>query len=73
MSSNKRIYLVQQGDVGRLVNAATAASARGHVAKDTIEVRIPTSAETYQFAKDGLAVEEVGDQAEAGQTEGSAE
>lgn len=57
---SQRIYRVTQGDVSRLVRATSQATARSHVAKDTITVEVASPTDTYELAIAGVKVEETG-------------
>lgn len=54
----QRIYLVQQGDIKRLVRANSQAVARSHVAKSTIHVDVASPDDTFSLARAGVEVEE---------------
>lgn len=71
-TAKKRIYLtthlVRDNDapntkpVYRLVNAVTQAQAFKHVARELIEVEVPTPHKIAELAGNGVKVEEAGDE-----------
>ncbi len=61
---NTRIYLVKSGDKKRLSRAANSTQARNHVAKESIQVAVPTQDELLDVASLGIKVEDAGAEVE---------
>jgi hypothetical protein len=62
--SKVRIYRIRETNApsapARLIRAANVASARNYVARDTLDVSIPTPDEAHQMACEGIGIEDVG-------------
>lgn len=63
--SNSRIYIVTDGELKHLVEAATQAQALRHVVKSVFQVKVATAKEVADLIKKGASVQTASSEVEA--------